>query len=68
MEVNIRLLNEEIQKKGWSINRLALMSNVDKASISRLLNGVNGCSVSTAQKITKALGLSASKAGKIFFG
>lgn len=67
MDVNIKMLNEEIKKKGYSISELALKSNVDKSTISRLLDG-RGCSVSTAQKIVKALGCSSKKAGLIFFG
>lgn len=67
MKVDLDLLNEEIQKKGWSISELARESKVDKATISRLLNG-RSCSVSTAQNLVEALGISSKKAGSIFFG
>lgn len=67
MNVNIELLNEEMEKKGFSITDLANKSCVDKSTISRLLDG-RSCSVSTAQKLVKALGISSRKAGLIFFG
>lgn len=67
MKVDVDTLNEEIQKKNWSINELAKHSGVDKSTISRLLNG-RSCSVSTAQSLVSALGISSKKAGLIFFG
>lgn len=67
MKVDVDKLNEEIQKKDWSINELAKHSGVDKSTISRLLNG-RSCSVSTAQSLVAALGISSKKAGAIFFG
>ena len=67
MDVNVAMLNEEMTKKGWTISDLAAKSSVDKSTISRLLDG-RCCSVSTAQKLVKALGISSRKAGVIFFG
>lgn len=67
MDVNVAILSEEMSKKGWTISELAAKSNVDKSTISRLLDG-RCCSVSTAQKIVKALGITSKKAGFIFFG
>lgn len=67
MKVDVDKLNEEIQKKEWSINKLAKHSGVDKSTISRLLNG-RSCSVATAQSLVSALGISSKKAGSIFFG
>ena len=66
MDVNVAMLNEEMTKKGWTISDLAAKSSVDKSTISRLLDG-RCCSVSTAQKLVKALGISSRKAGVIFF-
>ena len=67
MKVNVVLLNEEIQRKKWSIGDLAKESDVDKSTISRLLNG-RSCLIATAQSIAEALNLSPKKAGQIFFG
>lgn len=67
MDMNVAMLNEEMTKKGWSISELAAKSSVDKSTISRLLDG-RSCSVSTAQKLVKALGISSKKAGIIFLG
>lgn len=67
MKVNIKLLEEEMDKKHVSVSELARMSNVDKSTISRLLNGQRACSIATAQAIVQALEIPSKKAGLIFF-
>lgn len=66
-KVNTDMLLMEMHKKNLTTSGLANISNVDKSTISRLLNG-QGCSIITAQLITEALKLSPTKAGQIFFG
>lgn len=50
-----------------SVSELARMSNVDKSTISRLLNEQRACSIATAQAIVQALEIPSKKAGLIFF-
>lgn len=66
MKVNIKLLEEEMDKKHVSVSELARMSNVDKSTISRLLNEQRACSIATAQAIVQALEIPSKKAGLIF--
>lgn len=67
MRVNTELLKREMERNNLNIISLSEKSDVDKATISRLLNEKTSCSVFTAQKIALALNLSPVKAGKIFF-
>lgn len=67
MKVNVKLLEEEMDKKHVSVSELARMSNVDKSTISRLLNKQRACSITTAQAIVQALDIPPKKAGLIFF-
>lgn len=64
--MNIKLLEEEMDKKHVSVSELARMSNVDKSTISRLLNEQRACSIATAQAIVQALEIPSKKAGLIF--
>lgn len=64
--MNIKLLEEEMDKKHVSVSELARMSNVDKSTISRLLNEQRACSIATAQAIVQALDIPSKKAGLIF--
>ena len=65
MIVNIDALKDEMNKQGLTLETLEKKSDVDKSTLSRLFNG-NGCTISTAQKIVKGLGLSYTRAGKFF--
>ena len=65
MKGNIKLLEEEMDKN--NVSELARMSNVDKSTISRLLNGQRTCSIATAQAIVQALNIPSKIAGLIFF-
>ena len=65
--MNTAKLREQLDAKGLSINQLAELSNVDKASISRLLRGGQTCTIETAQKIFEALKLTPKQASSIFF-
>lgn len=67
MKVNIKLLEEEMDKNNVSVSELARMSNVDKSTISRLLNEQRTCSIATAQAIVQALNIPSKIAGLIFF-
>ncbi|MBD9052059.1 MAG: XRE family transcriptional regulator [Holdemanella biformis] len=67
MKVNVKLLEEEMDKKHVSVSELARMSNVDKSTISRLLNEQRACSIATAQAVVQALDIPSKKAGLIFF-
>lgn len=66
MKVNVKLLEEEMDKKHVSVSELARMSNVDKSTISRLLNEQRACSIATAQAVVQALDIPSKKAGLIF--
>ena len=68
MRVNVGMLKDEMYKKHYSISKLAEVSVIDKATISRLLSEQSKCSVNTAQAIVAALDIQPEKAGKIFFG
>lgn len=67
MKVNIKLLEEEMDKNNVSVSELARMSNIDKSTISRLLNEQRTCSIATAQAIVQALNIPSKIAGLIFF-
>ena len=67
MKVNIKLLKEEMDKNNVSVSELARMSNIDKSTISRLLNEQRTCSIATAQAIVQALNIPSKIAGLIFF-
>jgi len=65
--MNITKLKEQLDANGLSINELADRSAVDKATISRILNGQKSCTIETAQKLSKALKLTPRQASSIFF-
>lgn len=66
--MNIVKLREQLASKGVSASDLAERSGVDKAVISRLLNGISkSCTVDTAQKISSALKLTPKQSASIFF-
>lgn len=68
MRVDVEMLKAEMDKQNMTISDLAEASDVDKSTISRLLNEQRTCSVNTAQALVQALNISSVKAGKIFFG
>ena len=54
-KLNLKVLNLEMIKKGYSINELAKQSGVGKATISRLIRDKAVARQSTIFKIAKAL-------------
>lgn len=65
--VKIEELKHVMDQQGLNISSLASKSGVDKAVISRLLNGETvSCSIGTAHKLSDALGLSGKQAAYIF--
>ena len=60
MSTNTQALIDELKEiareRGISISELARLSGVERAHLSRLLNGQSGVTIATAQIIAEALG------------
>lgn len=65
--MNLEALKSEMDRQKVSAAELSRLSGVDKSTISRILNGVSGCSVSSAKRIALALKLKPKLASTIFF-
>ena len=57
MRIDIRKLDMLIAKKCLTLEELSLLSNLSKASITKLRNGERQARLSTIGKIAKALGV-----------
>lgn len=56
---NTELIKLQMLKKGYSITKLAKMSNLGKSTVSRLINKTGTSRIETIYKIAKALDIEA---------
>lgn len=66
--MNREKLKSEMEKRGLNGEKLAELSKISPATISRILSGERGCTIDVARKIAKAMKLSNKTAYEIFFG
>ncbi len=55
METFAKNVRAILKKRGWSIQQLADLSDVDRSNLSKIIRGVEGCTLDKAVRISKAL-------------
>lgn len=60
-------LKAEMDKRDLSGEKLAELSDISPATISRILSGQRGCTIEVARKIARAMKLTNKTAYEIFF-
>lgn len=57
LQIFVANVNAEIQAQGMSVSEVARRANIDRAELSRLLNGQGDATITRAAKIAKAVGV-----------
>jgi gp16 family phage-associated protein len=65
--MNYKELKSEMDRQKVSVQQLASMSGVDRATIYRIIGGETECNIETARKIATALKLKPKQVTTIFF-
>lgn len=66
--MNVEMLKDRMAKKGFNVERLAAMMDIDRSTLYRKLAGGEKITIGEAVKIKNVLGLTNDDARAIFFG
>lgn len=55
METFAKNVRSVLKKRGWTIQQLADASKVDRSNLSKIIRGIEGCTLDKAVRISKAL-------------